>query len=302
MAKIDDNAAAFEALQAKQNGVADGDDDVVVADPPDTKDDKAEKGEKSVGFLSYEEYIEKGGDPKKYKGEDAYNDYYKLLAELKDTKKEVKTFTQQLLAASEATLAKERAAMKASLESELKRQKDEGDVDGALETKEKLTELKQEIKKGPVPVNPVIAEFIEENPLIDKDSDDFNQDFYDDMVRLQAKEINALSDQGGIDLTDKQVLKCTRLAFEKAKALNADLFKPEVSERNNRQGLGRNGGKGGDGGKGQSFEVRLKNLKMDNNRSPDLNPNPAYDMYKHIKEKYGDKAADKFARSALSEE
>ncbi len=301
MAKLDENAAAFEALQKQQNGgVEPQDDDVVVGDPPD---DKADKGEKTPpGFMSYDEYVKAGKDPDRYKGKKAYEDDYKRIQEIKGLKKEFKSFTQQVLAASEQTLIKERAEMRKDLEAELKRQKDEGDVEGALETKEKLIELKQEIKQGPPPLNPVIQEFIEENPILDKDSEEFNQEFFDDMARLQAKEINSLSDKGGADLTSRQLKKCTENAFRKAQELNQELFTPKSSPRNDRPGLGRKAANQGGDSRGQSVEVKLKNMRIQDNRNPDMNPSPAYDIYKFIKEKYGDKGADKFAHSALKEE
>lgn len=297
MGKLEDAAAAAEALRAKEY---EGD---VIEHDDDTPVDKAKPGEKPPpGFLSYEEYIKTGKDPKKYKGEDAYSDYHKLLGELKDTKREVKTFTQQLMAANEATLNKEREQMRVSLEKQLKEQKDLGDVDGALETKEQLIDLKKEVKQGPAQINPVIQEFIEANPILDKTSDEYDPKFFKTMAKLQAQQVNRLSDNGAAPLDDDEIQRCTEKAFEEAKEFYPELFKPKVSERNDRQGMGRgNGGKGGGEGRGQSFEVRLKNLKATDNRNPDMNPNPHYETYKFMKEKYGDKAADKFARSVLED-
>lgn len=303
MGKLEEIAEAAEKLRnGEKPEVIDEADDV----EGDTDDgEKGDKKEASPpGFKSYEDYIKDGGDPKKYKGEEAYSDYHKILQELKDTKKEFKTFSQQLLTANQATLEKDRARIKAELEETLKQQKKDFDVDGIEKTAEALADLKKLENKGAPPMNPVLVEFVEENPLIDKNSDEFNKEFFDDMALLQKKEIDAISSNKGADLTDAQILKCTKRAFEKAKSLNPELFpeaKPEVSERNNRQGLGRSqNGKGGDG-KGASLEVRLKNLKSPDNRNPDMNPNPAYDTYLFMKEKYGPKAADKFARSVLEE-
>lgn len=300
MGKLEDAAAAAEALR-----VQDHEDDVIDHEE-DGDDAVAVKGEESSKppseFLSYEDYIKAGKDPKKYKGEDVFKTIRELVDDLKNTKKEVKVYTQQLMAANEATLNKEREIMKAALEKQLKEQKDLGDVEGALETKEQLTELKQEAKKGPLPINPVIQEFIEANPILDKSSKEFDEEFFDSMASLQAQHVNRLSGNGAKTLTDGQIRRCTEKAFEEAKEFYPELFKPKVSERNERQGMGRTAtGKGGGDGKGQSYEVRLKNLKFADNRNPDMNANPAYDTYMHMKEKFGPKSADAFARRLLEE-
>ncbi len=291
--KAEEAAAAAEALRAK-GSVEEVDDEIVDDDKDD--DGKKAKDEAPPGFLSYEEYIEKGGDPKKYKGEDAYKDYHTLLKELKDTKKEVKVFTQQVLQASEATMAKERLAMKTQLEAELKQHKADGEVDLALETKEKLDTLKQEVKAGPAPLNPVLQEFMEANPIIDRESDEFDKEFFDDMARFQAKRINSLSASDGRDLTDAQVLKCTKLAFKDALELNPEAVKPEVSPRNDRSGNGRKpAGNGGD--KPQSLEVWLKNYQVKDARNPDATKGLAWETYKHMKENVSEKAATRFANN-----
>jgi len=293
-------AAEAEALRAEAEGA-----DVEVEEEEEGDDEGKEakgKDKSPPGFKSYEEYIAEGGDPDLYKGKKAYEAEKKRIDEIKDLKKEFKVFTQQLMTANAETMNKERLAMKAQLEAELKQQKADGDVDGALETKEKLTELKAEVKAGPVPLHPVIEQFIEDNPILDKNSDEYDPKFFKTMARLQAKEINTLSGNGGADLDPDEMRRCTQRAYEAAQEYYPDLFKPEISPRNERAGQRRkpNGATGE--GKGQSLEVRLKNLKItDRHHNPDVNANAHLDTYKFMKEKYGAKAADKFARSILED-
>jgi len=299
MSKIaEEAAAAAEKLRAEAQGV-----DVDVVDDPDEEGVEAKGKDKDPpGFKSYDEYVKDGGDPEMYKGKKAFEAEKKRIDEIKDLKKEFKVFTQQVLTANAETLNKDRLAMKAQLEAELKQHKADGLVDEALATKEKLDDLKQEVKAGPVPLHPVIEQFIEDNPILDKDHDDYDPKFFKTMARLQAKEINKLSANGGADLDADQMHRCTQKAYNEALDYFPELSKPEVSPRNERAGQSRKSSGGAGEGKGQSLEVRLKNMKIVDNRNPDMNPNPAYDMFKHIQEKHGQKAADKFARSALGEQ
>lgn len=295
MSKIAEEAAAkAEALRAAQQGDA---------PDADVKDDDADEGKDSPpGFKSYEEYVKDGGDPELYKGKKAYEAEKKRIDEIKDLKKEFKVFTQQLMTANAETMNKERLAMKTQLEAELKQQRADGDVDAALETKEKLTELKAEVKAGPVPLHPVIEQFIEDNPILDKDSDDYDPKFFKTMARLQAKEINRLSANGGADLDADQMRRCTQKAFTETQEYYPELFKPDVSPRNERAGQGRKPNGGAGEGKGQSLDVRLKNMKIgDRHHNPDINNNSHYETYQFMKEKYGQKAADKFARNVLGD-
>lgn len=262
--------------------------------------EEAPEEDNPPGFKSYEQYVKDGGDPDMYKGKKAYeaekkriDENKKLHAEVRDLKKS----TDSIAEAMQEWQQSERDKMRKELEARFKEQKEAYDLDGALETREQLDSLKKEEKKPPK-LNPVIVQFTEDNPIINRDSEQFNQEFFDDMARLQAKKINAMSDNGGADLTNAQILKCTKAAYEEAKELNKELF---VSSRNDRQGAPSKKPAVTTADKGASLEVRLKNFKVVDARDPEgLNSNAPWEMYQLLKAK-DPKAAERFAKSTLGE-
>jgi hypothetical protein len=289
-------AAEAEALRAKgAEQEDDTTDDVVVEDEDDGAGDKS-----PPGFLSYEDYIKSGKDPKKYKGEDAYKETYEHIHEIKSLKKELKVVAQSVSDTMEEWRNAERAKLKEEAKQELEQAKASGDVNAVLEAKEKLDEIKQDEKKGVAPkLLPVIEDYIQDNPLIDAQSKDFNQDVFEDFKLLYDAQVTKLTNGTGIGMTERQIQRALTRALEEAKEMNKEALPQVRSPRNDRAGPGRTN-KGGDPGKGQSLEVRLKNLKFADNRNTDGNPHPAYATFMKMKET-NPKAAERFARNLLGD-
>ena len=147
---------------------------------------------------------------------------------------------------------------------------------------------------------PVIVDYIEDNPLINVESKEFNQDFFEDFKLVYDSTISKLTNGTGIGLSDRQIQRALNAAYNEAKELNPELFPARSSPRNERSGPGRAPAKPGAEGKGQSIEVRLKNLKFADNRNPDDNPHPGYATYMKLKES-NPKAAERFARNLLGD-
>ena len=273
--------------------------DVEVLDEKEVEEEIEEIEKSPPGFKSYEEYVAEGGDPDMYKGKKAFEAEYERIQEIRRDKsetKELKDGMSSIIDTLGEWKTQQTSTIRAELEAQLAEQKRTADVDGALETKEKLDALKETPKKQETPpLNPVLEKFMTENPIIDQGSDQFNDEFFSDMARLQAKKINEMSDNGGADLTDAQILKCTKAAFASAKELNAELF---TSKRNSRQGQGRQA-RTAPSDKGQSIEVRLKNYQTSGVGSEN-NKDAALSFYKTLKEK-NPKAAEKFALNLLGE-
>lgn len=300
MANAKELAAQAEELR-KQAQAGEEVDDVVIEEEEGADGDDDVAADKSPpGFLSYEDYIKAGKDPKKYKGEDAYNETYAHIHEIKGLKKELKTVSQSVQATMDEWRATEREKVKAELQADLKRQKDEGDIEGVLETKEKLDSIRHEEKTGAAPkLLPVIEDYIQDNPILDAKSDDFDQDTFEDFRSLYDAEINKMTAGTGMGLSERQIQRALGRALNQAQDLNKPAQAPTRSPRNDRAGPGRQATRGGEAK--QSIEVRLKNMKFQDNRNPDGNPNPAYAAYLKIKATAGPKAAERFAKAQLGE-
>lgn len=283
-------------IAAEAEALRDADQEVI--EQEEEREEESTVDDSPPGFLSYEDYVASGKDPKRYKGEEAYKETHGYIQEIKGLKKEVKTISKSVAETMETWQSKERQKIKAQLESELKQQKEDGLVDEALQTKEQLDQIKADEKRGPQ-LPPVIVDYIADNPLIDIDSESFNKDFFEDFKLVYDSTITKLTNGTGMGLSDRQIQRALNSAYTEAKDLNPELFPPTSSPRNERTGPGRVQAKSGEG-KGQSIEVRLKNMKFGDNRNPDDNPNPAYSTYIKLKET-NVKAAERFARGILGD-
>jgi len=287
---------AAEAEALRKTGTAEPDDDVVTDDEEEGGEGKEES---ASGFLSYEEYIKAGKDPDLYKGKKAWEEKQALLEANKALKKDFRQLSETVTSTMDEWRSNERAKMKSELETELAQAKADGDVNKVLEVKDKLTEIKTEEKRGTAPkLLPVIEDYIQDNSVIDAESKDFDQDVFEDFKALYDAQVTKLTAGTGVGLTERQIQRALGRALDEAKEMNKVTTQPQRSPRNDRQGTGRTP-KGPDN-KGQSIEVRLKNLKFDDNRNSENNPHPAYSIYKKMKET-NPKAAEQFARRTLGD-
>lgn len=110
------------------------------------------------GFLSYEEYIEKGGDPAFYRGEKAFKQQKDILAEMKALKKKTDDFMFEQ--------EKRHKAETDRLLKEIEKSKAEAKADLDFERYEELSQQERDLHKPRQTEGeaPVIAHYRNENP------------------------------------------------------------------------------------------------------------------------------------------
>ena len=188
------------------------------------------------GFKTYEEWVAEGNDPDDYVGKKAYERQYNNIQQnkaLTNEVKELKSTVQQTVDATNALLSQQDQQHKAELEAALAQAKEDDDVEAALDAQQGLDEIdaraqqrQQQQATAPRGEHAEIAAFREANPMLDRDSDQFDEDFNADVEAA----FNNLAAQG-LTQTDAQVKKALKAAHRAAKALNPEKFE---SPRNNR--------------------------------------------------------------------
>ena len=116
------------------------------ADDPKPDDDgtPTAKKESPPNFKTYEEFVAEGGDPRRYKGDLAYEEEHERVAENRRLRREVSGMQKTVKATMDATqqlLTDQRTTMRAEIEAEIHKAKEDEDF-GAFETaQDKLTKL-----------------------------------------------------------------------------------------------------------------------------------------------------------------
>ena len=121
-----------------------------------------EKASKS-GWKDFDEYVEEGGDPEKWKTADAFNTYGELIGTVKKQKQDFDQRLQGVQQLAEARIQAERE----KLLSERKEAIKSGEVDQVESIEKQLNNLNQPIQSGP---DPYLAEWNANNPWIMEDS------------------------------------------------------------------------------------------------------------------------------------
>ncbi len=256
---------------------------------PDEQQDE-EQDEATPGFVSHQEWIDSGKDEKDYRGENAYKSQYDSIQAnkaLKTEMSEMKGMLTDVVDAAEQTKKNQAAAYKSELEKQLAEQTE------AMQTKEALATQKaiDAIDDTPAApkINPVISTFLTKNPILDTESDQYNQEFAEDMISFHNAGADAMGGRTSV-LSDGQVQRIMAKAFTQTKELHPDLFS---SPRNNRGGANRGKGKGNNAPVG-----KLSEYKIDDDTDP-RNQNAATAMYEMIKKK-NPKKAEQFRKNLLS--
>jgi len=251
------------------------------------------------GFIdNMDDWIAAGKDPDLFKGKKAYSQEYERIQEIKELKGLVKQvvdtagdWKQQQQAATERQIEKYKEDAKRELETA----KSEHDLDGALEAQERLNALE---KTKPAPQqNPVITEFFAKNPIVDRNSQQYDDEFFQDMAMAQQTVLDQLT--GGSEelagrLTEKQIKRSMDVAYKRAQALHPDKFQ---SPRNNRKSAPQQAKRSAP--KATDYKTRLKNTNIKSKHNPRDN-NAANDIYEMIKAT-DPKAAEAFAKNMLGE-
>lgn len=254
-------------------------------------------------YMSYEEWIEAGKDPDDFLGKRAFQARYDDIQDNKRLRKELKglkTTVQQTMDTVNDWQQQERTKIRAELEADLNTAKENEDVEGAIDAQKALDEhdRKSTPASSSQAEHPTIVEFREGHPLIDHDSDDFNEEFNEDVEAFYNGMVQQLSHGGRKRLTDGQIKRALGKAMKDAAELHdIDLGgarrQPTESPRNSRGG-------------GQGKQTRRTSRKpaapkaedftIENPRNP-RQGNAATEVRDMLKEKYGEEAAKEFERN-----
>ena len=245
------------------------------------------------GFMNYEEWVAAGKDPADFKGENAYRAEFDRIQDNKHLKTEVKdlkTMVSQIVEYQDEVVARARQEGRQELEAELAEARENSDVDAALDAQNKLNALDAEAptEASPPKKHEAVVRMMQAHPILDPDSDAYNEDYATDFAGLYNGWIGKLQ-ASGQPLTDKQIEKVWKASVKEAEALNPDVV------RSKKRGRQSQGGAGGGGGT-PSGGTTLANMTIES-RNP-ANRNAPSDVAKALKEKFGDAFDEsKFAQS-----
>lgn len=274
-----------EALDAI--GIEDDPAPIVDDEPKDKPDDNP------PGYIdNVEDWVAAGKDPDDFKGKNAYKSEYNRIQTSRDEIADLKaTMSSVVEGMSEWRLQEKEKARNEAL-AELDKATSEADVGKALAAKEKIDKLDSQPDPQAAARHPVMTDFLRSNPIIDKDSDQFDKDFFEDMAAMQS---TILVQLGGPEakVTDAQVSRIMKTAYSQAKAMHPDKF---TSKRNARQNAP--GSPSKRPAKSNDYSSRLKSAGGNSRNSNDNTP--ADDLYEILKAK-NPEVADKFAKSILGD-
>lgn len=275
-------------------------DEVVVEESEkQAPEESKEVGETPPGFLSYEEWVDKGKDPADFRGENAYKTQYESLKEvreLKETMAQVVSSTELYQRQQSELMTQQIAEAKAETQSALDQAKIDEDVDAALLAQNKLNNLNNRTVEQPIKINPVITEFTKNNPIIDTSSSQYDAEFHQDMIMIHNGKLDQLlggdRSRGG-ELTQEQIKRVQNLAFKQAKELHSDKFISPKNRRTTTPAASQRPVKSNG-----NFGANLKQVPG-NTRNP-RDSNAANDIYEMLKAK-DPKAAETFAKTILGD-
>ncbi len=249
------------------------------------------------GYKSYEDWVAEGYDPDLYRGKKAYENEYGRIQENKELKSDLKSIKEtlnQTVNVIDDWKSEQTDQIRAQLEAELLAAKEDEDLEKALQTQDKINNLKVPEKKAAVPQeNPAISQFRSGNPLVDPSNQRFNSEFNTDMESIYNSLVRDLSNGTG-KLNEGQINRCLNLAFRKSKELHGNLFE---SPRNTKMSVHKTT-KRARGDKTHPAS-RMSGYKIDSKNKS--NRNAASDLYNLMKDKYGAEHADNFAKTLTGE-
>lgn len=299
-----DMDAAEEAYQKARGEDPALDPDAIEVDEQDPEAHAA-AGERDdpPNYLTYEEWIAEGRDPEDYIGKKAFQKRYDDIQDNKRLRKELKqmgTTVQQTMEAVQEWQTDQRASIRKELEEELRNARANEDVDAAIEAQQALDEHDRKAKQQPKGQQQeheepeVITNFRQRVPMIDPESDEFDEEFNAD-VELAYNDRFQRAVQQKRPVTENMVRRWLNAAVKEARELHGieeEEPRRQESRRNQRGGTGRQQRRGG----GKQPKPRAEDFTIENPRNPRQH-NAASEIRDLLKEKYGDEAAEGFERS-----
>ena len=253
------------------------------------------------GYIdNIDDWVAAGKDPDLFKNKKMYSAEYDRLQEVKELKSLVQTvvtntgeWKAQQQAQMEAQIAQARIDAKAALE----QARDENDFEAFEAASNKLSNIERQQPQQPVQQqkDPEIDNFIRANPILDQNSDQYDQAFAATMIKAQHTALNRITGGDRNMVVTKEELQGTmRQALLVAKEIYPDKFKSPRNSRNN-------------GGQPvrrvatpstADYGTRLKAMPATSLNRNDAHAN--YDLYEMIKAK-DVKKAEAFAKTILGD-
>jgi len=207
--------------------------------PKDEPIDEPEEPEAKnpPGFIdNIKEWVDAGHDPDDFKGKNAYKKEYDhiqdnkvLRATIRENNASLKTIVNAI--GTQVQVAKEGERAKVVAEFEEARKND--DTEGVIVAQEKLVKIDTApIPADILPSQPLVTSFLEDNPILDQGSDQFDAKANRQFSRIYDNKLRSLDD-GSNRFTKEDIEDCLSSAFQEVKSLNSALFE---SPRNNREG------------------------------------------------------------------
>lgn len=261
-------------------------DDPIEEAPAESQGDPDEIRARENGWKDLETYTAEGGDPAKWRGFKAFNQFYDRdieRREIEETAKELKKLNQQMIEQFARTQEEERRRHQKELEEAMEQAKFALD----FEKYGQLVEQKKNLEKQAQPQNrehPVIQNYRKEKEFIDPNSEKFNPAFNQIMESMQQKELVRLCQGDYTKVDEALVKKSLDSAFEASKSFFPDLFKtPEKPKPERVTPKPPATAAGGKPAAGADLYSKLDPV--------------ARDMYAKIKKVQGEKAAEIFLKS-----
>lgn len=161
------------------------------------------------GFKPYDEYIEGGGDPAFYRGEEAFKQQQQLIQEKRDLKARHNARMDSMeheLANIAASNQAQREADVSALRAEMEAAKAEGDADGVAEAYEKLNARATAAPvRAPASPMPSVLELQARDPRLDPAAAHYDDRYYKQFDALLGQSAGEASARLGRQLTDPEM-------------------------------------------------------------------------------------------------
>lgn len=265
----------------------------VEQDPPEKKDPPEDQDKNPLGFISYEDWTASGKDPDDWRGKNAYNKEYQNLKEnreLKSAMKEVVGSVDDLKQRYQDDANTQIEIAKNEAKANLDQAKKDDDTDAALAAQDKLHSLDKQLgTKEQQKPNPFLIDFAQKNPILDPNSPQYNDEFFQDMAGIHN---NKLEQLGGKP-TQEQIERVHKWAYIQAKELHTDKFKSHRTTRQTSASSSHKQTNNADSG-------QLKSIKG-NKRNP-RDVSPAQDIYNDLIKRGAKEEAAIFKKNVLGDQ
>jgi hypothetical protein len=266
---------------------------------PDLGQEEIVDPPKVEGYMNYNQWIEAGKDPEKFRGRKAFEEHGESIKTIKELNQKFSKFgdtVNELKTRYETDANAKIEQARAEIQTELQQARDDEDVKAVEAARDKLDNLKPAPQSAPQPLN-VIQEYFSKNPALDQNSDQFDSELYATWARTHDATLDRLlggdrSKQG--TLTAAEVEGSMNAAMDAAKTVYPHKFK---SPRNSRSSAPNSQSRKPQSN--QDYRSKLKSVITNSMNKNDTSG--AVDMYDLILKKGSKEEADDYAKRVLGE-